>query len=114
MWTYAVWVSRSRTVLLNDELSASDVAWRLVVAGVFLILASLALHELVRGVAKRRFLQALAVWSVGFWIIRGGGILIDPQWSLGFKAVHSVLMIGTFAMVALSMTDRTTRSRASG
>ena len=111
-WTYAVWISRSRTVLLNDELSGSEVAWRLLVAGIFLTLASIVLLQLARGVSSWRFLQALSIWSVGFWVIRGGGILIDSQWSLGFKTVHTLLMIGTFMLVALSVTGKTTSSAA--
>ncbi len=68
------------------------------------------LLQLIRGADSSRFLQALAIWSVGFWTIRGGGILIDSQWSLGFKTVHTALMLGTFALIALSMTGKTTRS----
>jgi len=48
----------------------------------------------------------LAIWSVGFWIIRGGGILIDSQWTIGFKIVHTLLMFGTFALVAVSMSGK--------
>ncbi|MBM45501.1 MAG: hypothetical protein CL458_04505 [Acidimicrobiaceae bacterium] len=85
-------------------------AWRLLVAAIFLTLASMVLLQLARGASSQRFLQALSIWSVGFWVIRGGGILIDSQWSLGFKTVHTLLMIGTFTLVALSVTGKTTSS----
>ncbi|MED5293085.1 MAG: hypothetical protein VYB56_04420 [Actinomycetota bacterium] len=105
-WTYVVWVSRSRTVLLNDQLNAVELAWRLLVAAIFLTLASVVLFHMVRGTRSWKSLQLLALWSTGFWIIRGGGILIDSQWTIGFKIVHTLLMFGTFALVAVSMSGK--------
>lgn len=34
----------------------------------------------------------LVVWTVGYWLVRGGGILIG-DYDAGFKAVHTVLMV---------------------
>ena len=78
------------------------------------MLASTFLFQLARGASSWRLLQALGVWSVGFWVIRGGDILLDSQWSLGFKTVHTLLMFGTFILVALSMTGRRTSSPTRG
>jgi hypothetical protein len=57
-------------------------------------------------------LKWLTTWSIGFWLIRGGGILIDSHWSLGFKAVHTVLMVVTFAVVALAISGANSRERS--
>jgi hypothetical protein len=102
-WTFAVWVSRSRNVLTNDDLTAVGLSARLAVVGVFIALALIVFIGAVRGVDIKRSLGLLSIWSVGYWIIRGGDILLDSQWSLGFKTVHAALMLGTFALVTVAM-----------
>ena len=103
LWTFAVWASRSRNVLINDDLTTAGQSARLAVAGAFITLALVVLIGAIRGVDIRRSLGLLAIWSVGYWIIRGGGFLLDSQWSLGFKTVHTALMLGTFALVTVAM-----------
>ena len=93
-------------MLLNDQLNGAEVAWRLVAAAIFLTLASVVLFHMMRGANSRRWLQLLVIWSVGFWIIRGGGILFDSQRTLGFKTVHTLLMFGTFALAAISVSGK--------
>ncbi|PDH68951.1 MAG: hypothetical protein CNE88_04440 [Acidimicrobiales bacterium MED-G01] len=93
-------------MLLNDQLNAVGVAWRLLAAAIFLTLASVVLFHMMRGGSSRTWLQLLVIWSIGFWIIRGGGILIDSQRTLGFKTVHTVLMFGTFALAAMSVSGK--------
>ena len=92
LWTFAVWASRSRNVLINDDLTTAGQSARLAVAGAFITLAFGVLIGAIRGVDIRRSLGLLAIWAVGYWIIRGGGILLDSQWSLGFKTVHTCLL----------------------
>ena len=31
-------------------------------------------------------------WTLGFWVVRGGGILLDDH-DAAFKAIHSALMV---------------------
>ncbi len=103
IWTLAVWVSRARNVLANSELTSWGLIGRLAVVGIFLLFG---LAVLVQGIRRRdiqRLLGILAAWSIGYWLIRGGDILLDSQWSTGFKAVHTSLMFGTFALVALAI-----------
>lgn len=109
-WTFALWISRIRNVLTNDDLDGVAVAWRLAVAGIFLLLATVTLSWVVSGRPGWNPLKWLATWSIGFWLIRGSSILIDSDWSFGFKAVHTSLMIVTFAMVALATSTSTSTS----
>ena len=102
-WTFVVWISRTRNVLTNQDLEFIGVAWRLGAAGIFLALAAAVSGQLISGHQGVQPLKWLATWSIGFWRIRGTGILIDSNWSFEFKAVHSALMIVTFAMVALAI-----------
>ena len=102
-WTFVVWISRTRNVLTNEDLEFIGVAWRLGAAGIFLALAAAVSGQLISGHQGVQPLKWLAAWSIGFWLIRGTGILIDSNWTFEFKAVHSALMIVTFAMVALAI-----------
>ncbi len=92
-------MSRLRNVLGNDELSDTGVAWRVGVVIVFVGLAGLA--------ATGRAIAVLVWWTVGFWLVRGGGILLDDH-DLGFKAVHTVLMV---VSIGAAMWVWSTRSR---
>tara|TARA_Y100001970_G_C13937750_1_gene701556 strand:+ start:345 stop:710 length:366 start_codon:yes stop_codon:yes gene_type:complete len=103
IWTLLVWISRGRNVLINDELTAQGLIIRLAIVIIFLTLAAIVL---IQGLLKTDIkgpLAFLAAWSIAYWLIRGGDILIDSQWSIGFKAIHTVLMFGTFALVALAL-----------
>jgi len=102
-WTFVVWVSRVRNVLVNQDLDRAGVVWRLVAAGIFIGSALFVLVQLISGGPKRASLNWLVAWSVGFWVIRGGEILIDGAWSVGFKAIHAALMATTFATAALAI-----------
>lgn len=93
-WTLLVWVSRIRNVLADDDLTSGGRAWRLGAAALFVVLALLVL------VARRRdgsrataLLGVLVAWTVGWWTVRGLGILIDGDHDVGFKIIHTVLMI---------------------
>jgi hypothetical protein len=99
-WTLFLWVSRLRNVLNNDELSSGGRAVRVAVVVIFVALAAMA------AVAVRRKQPKLIVlflgWTVGYWLIRGIGILIDGDYSVGFKAVHTVLMTISLTLSALA------------
>lgn len=103
-----MWGSRIRLILADDGLSALGTAWRIGAALVFVALA------LVVFVARQRqwgraeaLLGVLVVWTIGWWSIRGVGILLDGNHAVGFKIVHTILMIGSiaFAMWAWARRD---------
>jgi hypothetical protein len=95
-WTVFLWASRIRNVLIADELSAGGQTWRIVVALVFLVLGGAVLwawHDRRDEPVRSKWaLGTLCVWTVGFWIVRGGGIIVDDH-TLGFTLIHTVLMI---------------------
>lgn len=99
-WTVFLWISRLRNVLGNDELSAWSVTWRIAVVIVFVALAFLA--------ASERAIPILIGWTIAFWVLRGGGILLDADYDTGFKAVHTGLMV---VSIGLAMWVWATRSR---
>jgi hypothetical protein len=106
-WTLLVWVSRIRNILDDDGLSGGGRAWRLGAAVVFVVLAAVVF------VARRRrsrrataLLGGLVVWTVGWWSIRGVGILLDGNHDAGFKLVHTVLMVGSIALAMWAWTRR--------
>ncbi len=83
-WTLLVWMSRARTVVDNGDLSTWGTSWRIGVVVVFLALASLA--------ARDRMIGLFVAWTIVYWVVRGGGLLITEH-SIGFKAIHTVLMV---------------------
>ena len=64
---------------------AGGVGWR---AGVVVVFVGLALAA-----TTGRLVGALVWWTVGFWLVRGGGILIDGSYDAGFKLIHTALMV---------------------
>ena len=113
-WTVVLWSSRLRNVLADDDLTSTGRAVRV---GVVVVFVALALGAAWRWRQGRRDLMAvLIVWSVGYWIIRGGGILIG-DWSVSFKVVHTVLMVVSLACAGLAarvVWPRSTGSRSHG
>ena len=83
-WTVFLWSSRLRNVVSNDELDTWGVTWRVGVVVIFVVLAALA--------ATGRAIPVLVVWTVGFWVVRGGGILLDDH-DVGFTLIHTALMV---------------------
>lgn len=107
VWTVFLWLSRTRNVLANNELSSSGRAVRLAIVVVFVALALAVVVGRTRswfGVA----VGVLCAWTGGYWLVRGGGILLG-DYTAGFKAVHTVLMaisIGLAALVWWKSRDR--------
>lgn len=87
-WTVVVWASRLRNVLGDDELDDRGVAWRIVVVVVFVTLAVAS--------ASGRAVSILVWWTIGFWLVRGGGILLDDH-DVGFTVIHTALMAVSIA-----------------
>jgi len=89
-WTVFQWLSRLRNVLNNEDLTSSGRAIRVGVVIVFVVLAAASAWALKR--KRPQVLVVFLAWTVGYWLVRGIGILIDGDYSIGFKAVHTVLM----------------------
>jgi len=93
-WTLVVWVGRIRNIVADDDLSGLGRAWRLGAAGFFVAMGLVVLLAWWRRSSQARvLLGVLAAWTVGWWSVRGIGILLDPNHAAGFKVVHTILMI---------------------
>lgn len=101
LWSVAVWASRIRNVLGDEELDDVGTAWRVgiavafVVGGLLLALTT-ARHDHRLGAIGWGLVGLTVVW----WLIRGVGILLDSNHDAGFKFVHTVLMLVSFAFAA--------------
>lgn len=98
-WTVFLWLSRLRNVLGNDDLTAGGTTWRIAVVVVFVVLAIVAFTG--------RLVTVLVVGTVGFWVVRGGGILLDDH-DAGFTLVRTALMA---VSIGLAMWVWRTRDR---
>ncbi len=91
-WSLFLWTSRLRNVLGDEDHDTWDVTWRIGVVVLFVLLALVAFVGEGRQRAwKVPALNVLVWWTVGFWIVRGGGIIIDDH-GASFTAIHTVLM----------------------
>ena len=107
VWTLFVWTSRLRNVWMDDDLGLSGQVIRTVMAAVFLAFG-LATARLLR-VQRRRALESrhrmlvggFIAWTIGFWLVRGVGIIVDDH-TLGFTVVHTILMVISIALAGLA------------
>ncbi len=106
IWTLLLWTSRIKNILENSDLTYIAVAIRVLVALIFLLLALLTLRSFLRKKESQVWLTTLCVWSLAYWPVRGGLIVMDSNYSFGFKAVHSGLMIVTLGLVAVALPSK--------
>jgi hypothetical protein len=45
--------------------------------------------------------MVLIIWTVGFWLVRGIGIMVDDH-TLGFTVVHTVLMVISIGLAVIA------------
>jgi len=57
-------------------------------------------------------LSAFVIWSIGFWLVRGIGIIVDDH-TASFTAIHTVLMVVSIAIALYGAQDRKQRSISS-
>ncbi len=104
-WTLFLWASRLRLVLDNDDLNTWGTTWRIGVVVLFSALGAVAGYGLLRRRSWVRNVMAVLVWwTIGFWLVRGTGIIIDDH-ELGFTVIHTILMtvsIGTAVWAAVT------------
>ena len=99
-WTFFLWLSRLRNVVNNDEFSSSARSIRIGIVVVFVTLAALAVVTVRR--RRPKVLALFLAWTVGYWLVRGIGILIDGEYSLGFKVAHAALMTVSLTLSVLA------------
>ena len=110
-WTVFLWISRLRNVVRDDDLSTIGRGVRVLIVVVFVALAVWAGLDWWR--KRARGLVVLCLWTLGYWLVRGTGILIG-DWSVGFKVVHTLLwIVSTVAAVGALLAIRTARAARS-
>ncbi len=104
-WTLLLWITRVRNVLGDAEVGGWSKVWQLGISVLFVVVAlALAGLSLVKDDPAMRTLAirlslGLAVLGSLWWAIRGVNTLFNDH-SFGFKAVHTVLALGTIAIGA--------------
>ncbi|MCB0994707.1 MAG: hypothetical protein KDB21_06435 [Acidimicrobiales bacterium] len=108
VWTVFVWSSRIRNVWGADDINTTGKWIRTGIAVLFLALA-LAVAAGVRrwragapSRADRAVLAVAGVWTIGFWLVRGIGIIVDDH-TVGFTVVHTALMIASIGLSVLTL-----------
>jgi len=98
-WTVAIWGSRVRNIIIDDELSGLERTVSLGVAVGLIAASGALLWALVRGAWwKGRALAALVVLGIARWTLRGPVILLSDEWETSFKVVHTILWLTTVAL----------------
>ena len=98
-WTVAIWGSRVRNIIIDDELSGLERAVSFGVAVGLIAASGALLWALVRGAWwKGRALAALVVLGIARWTLRGPFILLSDEWETSFKVVHTILWLTTVAL----------------
>ena len=106
-WTAFVWIGRVRNIVSDDDLSGAARSWRLGAAVLFVVLALAVLVARRRGGPRfTALLAVLVAGTIGWWSIRGVGILLDGNHEIGFKIVHTVLMIVSIVLAMWAWTRR--------
>lgn len=118
-WTSIVWVGRIRNVFSETDISGEERVWRLVVAAIFLILAALVSTVAIgrwhrRPLGSSRLVAVFCLWTIGFWVVRGGGLLFGDH-DAGFKIVHTILALISIGLAGvLYWLDRSVKTSAGG
>jgi predicted Co/Zn/Cd cation transporter (cation efflux family) len=99
VWTFLVWTTRIRNIWSDTELSQTEQVWRTALAVAFTIGAVAVAGAVFRAVDRvPAVMRVFAVFTTVAWVLRGGQIVLG-DWGGGFKAVHSVLALGSIALV---------------
>jgi len=102
IWSLLVWTTRIRNIWSDDELSTADQWWRTALAMSFTLLAlvvGVALY--LRSTWQRPVVLALAVWTIGVWVVRSIGIA-TAEHDGAFVAVHLVLATVSIGLAVLA------------
>ena len=106
VWTLAIWGSRVRNILVDDELVGFDRFLSLAVALVLIGSATAVAISMFRQTSWRSSaLGVLVVVGILRWTLRGPVILLSDEWDPGFKIVHTVLWLTTVALSLLAWSE---------
>lgn len=106
VWTLAIWGSRVRNILVDDELVGFDRFLSLAVALVLIGSATAVAISMFRQTSWRSSaLGVLVVVGILRWTLRGPVILLSDEWDAGFKIVHTVLWLTTVALSLLAWSE---------
>ena len=105
-WTFLVWTTRINNIVADDDLDGTGKAWRLALALSFTVLGAVVVWTLANRAAwVLTAVTALAVWTVGVWVVRVVGIAVADH-SAGFVAVHLVLAVVSTLVAALALREQ--------
>ena len=114
VWTVGIWGSRARNIIEDDEAMFAEQLRSFLVAGVLIALAvGLAVTMVRKSTWHFPVLSLLIAGGVFRFGVRGTQILLDPQWDVGFKVVHTVLWAVTVLLSALAAREYWKASGAS-
>lgn len=123
----AMWSGRIRNVLGDPDIDGLGLAVRLVMSVAFIGLGGALLVACWVGRQHRNWRRATVLaadgWRVGpgvpawgrtvsqvlialtvvVWLVQGIGIVLDPNHGIGFKVVHTVLMLGALVVAAVGV-----------
>ena len=102
LWTLAIWGSRLRNAVVDEELAGFDRISAVGIAAGFVILGAIVGFGVVRRQWHRGPLYVLVIAGILRWTLRGPVILLSDEWEVGFKVVHTVLWLVTviFSLLA--------------
>ena len=103
-WTLLTWVGRVPLLWSDEEQSTAGKLAATVPVVVFVGLAAAAVVVLVRRGPWTSVAAALAIWSIGYWVIRLPLILSNDH-PAGFKVVHAVLALVAIGLSAWTLAD---------
>lgn len=122
----AMWTGRIRNIVGDEALAGSGRGIRLALAVSFITAGALVLAACWAGRRRPNWRESarwqtggwrvgpglpswgvsaatlLCGWTVLAWTVRGVGILLDPNHDVGFKLVHTVLMIGSLVVAGIA------------
>lgn len=107
VWSLLLWTGRLGLAWGTSGSTGSKVLATVPVAvfvalGVALAIVVLSRASATLGEAGRRFAVAVAVWSIGYWVVRLPFILTDGH-GAGFKGVHAVLAVLSWTIAGLAL-----------
>jgi peptidoglycan/LPS O-acetylase OafA/YrhL len=101
-WTFFVWTTRIGNIWNDDGLDTADRLGRTALALSFTLLALGVVAALRNRPGRlRRAVDALAVWTVAVWLVRGLSITVGDH-DTAFKVVHAVLAVVSIALAVLA------------
>lgn len=103
VWTLGIWGSRIRNIVVDDDLDRGARIVSLAIAIALIGSALVVAFALIKSAPWTRIaLVVLAVIGVLRFTVRGPFILLDDQWEVGFKVVHTILWAVTVALSLLA------------